>query len=163
MKNVKKQVTRTGNPQWIHEPTNIDMYFSRGNGEKSKKASLYIHHKEFNTYDVTQRESDKKQNNHEVYLKQVTISSYSEVFEGFMNQIEMLHSLGYSPADIVTRIYEIEKGTKEPEVEIETLKSAFKNVNFHFKKQLTIVNSEIKKLTDIQNEMNMICKEMEML
>ena len=163
MKNVKKQQTRTGNPQWVHGLTNIDVYFSRVNGDKSKRAALYIHHKSLPAWELTQSESDKKQKSHEVYLKQITISSYSEVFEGYMNQIELLHELGYSPIDIITRIYEIEKGTKEPEIEIDALKTAFRKLDYDFKAQLDIVETEIKKLTSIQDEMNMICKEMEML
>ena len=163
MKNVKKQETRTGNPQWVHSITNIDIYYSRGNGEKSKRAALYIHHKSLPAWELTQSESDKKQKSHEVYLKQITISSYTEVFEAYMNQIELLHELGYSPIEIIKRIYEIEKGTKEPEVEIDTLKTAFRSLNNDFKAQLNIVNNEIKKLTSIQDEMDIICKEMEML
>ena len=36
MENVKKTKTRrVGNPKWIHIPSDIDVYFVKGNGDKS--------------------------------------------------------------------------------------------------------------------------------
>lgn len=164
MENVKKTKTRrVGNPKWIHIPSDIDVYYVKGNGDKSIKASLYIHHKGLNVFDLTKRESDRQQNNHEVYLKPVTISNYDEVFSGYMAQIQMLYDLEYSPQEIIKTIYDIEKGSKNTEVELDNLKELFKEVNCEFKEQLDKVKDEIFELHQIQNKMELICKEMEML
>ena len=150
MENVKlSQTKRVGNPKWIHEPTNIDIYYVLGNGSGSSKASLYIHHKDLNVYDLTGKESDKKQNNKEVYLKPVTISSYTEVFEAYMAQISLLYELGFSPVEIITKIWTSERGSKNTELEVDTLKTMFKEVTM-----------ELKTVTE---KMDLICKEMEML
>ena len=156
MKNVTKDETRTGNPQWFHRPTGIDIYYTKGNGPNSKKALLYVHHKDLKAYDLTNRESDKQTNKHNVYLKQVTMETYCETFEGLMNQIETLHRLNISPVDIITKIYETEKGTKETEIEVENLKSMFKEVTEEY-------NAQMEKLEGIKQKLNLICKEMEML
>ena len=164
MENVKKTKTRrVGNPKWIHIPSDIDVYFVKGNGNKSTKASLYIHHKNLNVFDLTGKEADKQQNNHEVYLKPVTISNYDEVFAGYMSQIQMLFDLKYSPQQIVKTIYDIEKGTKNTEVELDNLKEAFIEVKCEFEEQLNRVKDEVFELHQIQNKMDIICKEMEML
>lgn len=164
MENVKKTKTRrVGNPKWIHIPSDIDVYYVKGNGNNCSKASLYIHHKGLNVYDLTKRDSDKQQNNHEVYLKPVTISNYDEVFAGYMAQVQMLYDLEYSPQEIIKTIYDIEKGSKNTEVELDNLKELFTEVNGEFKEQLNRVKDEIFELHQIQNKMDIICKEMEML
>lgn len=164
MKDVIKTTTKGGeNPKWIHKPTEIDVYYSKSNGSKSTKGSLYIHHKQLPAWELTESDSDKKYNNHEVYLRAVTISNYGEVFSGYMNQIEMLHEMGLSPVEIITKIYGTEKNTKETEMEVETLKTAFKKVNHDFQSQLEIVTFEMSKLEEIKEEMELICKQMEML
>ena len=98
-----------------------------------------------------------------MYLKPVTIANYDEVFSGYMAQIQMLHDLDYSPQEIIKTIYDIEKGSKNTEVELDNLKELFKQVNCEFKEQLEKVKDEIFELHQIQNKMDIICKEMEML
>ena len=150
MANMSIEETKGGNLKYILSDLNVTIYAELRKKEPS--AQIKMRSKELDACKIT----GQKTNPLSLYLGAVPVESQAVFCKGLANLIESLAKQGLSIQEIGEEVSSQYRNDETTKTELVSLQKKFKEINKEFKQKL----GELEALSD---EMDYICKQMEML
>ena len=150
MANITIEYTNGGNPKYILSDINVTIYAEIRKKEPS--AQIKMRSKDLDARKIT----GQKTNHTSLYLGAVPVESQDVFCKGLANLIESLSKQGLSVQEIGEEVFSQYRNDETTKTELISLQKKFKELNNQFKEKL----SDLETLSE---DMDYICKQMEML
>ena len=153
MENVTITETRRDkNPKYIINDLGIEIRVELR--KQGNSAQIRMKHDDINASEIYGRFVER--NIHEIYLKSLPREQYPTFCEGLIVSINILAEQGLSVPQIAKALYNQYQNNENIKMEITDIRKEFKKLNDKYERQLAI-------LINIKEDMEDICRQMEML